>query len=402
MHNIYDASILVAPEIKMRVIGAYVGLILGLVPEGGLTRDGIPFAPGPISPPPVTERPLELGAVAKAELIRLGDLPGGRLYSYANGVSDDGRVVVGMSISARGSEAFKWTRKEGMSALPTAAGVSPREGPNGTKTWSSASLASADGSVITGTAHFGQDVSRVIRWAKQDGKDLGSLGSSKQSSLSSMSADGSIIVGTSGNSTFLWTTKAGLKVVPALTSGGIVSGNGKVVASYKGSNAILWTIGGPTTVIGPSPTRRYVPSLCAVSREGSVVVGTYEAYYDQGGRRYTTNRPFRWTAKAGMVELPLLIDSELSSAGHNASAMSAEGKVVVGETACRGRRGSQPWIWDDRNGTRDLRDLLSDLGASTAAWESMSPTGISANGKVIVGGGTLKNQNVQGWVVILP
>lgn len=47
----------------------------------------------------------------------LGDLSGGSCESRAFDVSDDGRVVVGVSVSARGEEAFRWTAKGGMVGL---------------------------------------------------------------------------------------------------------------------------------------------------------------------------------------------------------------------------------------------------------------------------------------------
>lgn len=51
----------------------------------------------------------------RGELIRLGDLPGGRFDSSARGVSADGRVVVGSSWVGVGTTApFYWTRETGM------------------------------------------------------------------------------------------------------------------------------------------------------------------------------------------------------------------------------------------------------------------------------------------------
>jgi probable HAF family extracellular repeat protein len=47
----------------------------------------------------------------------LGDLSGGSFYSYANGVSADGSVVVGRGSSANGNEAFRWTQGTGMVGL---------------------------------------------------------------------------------------------------------------------------------------------------------------------------------------------------------------------------------------------------------------------------------------------
>ena len=48
----------------------------------------------------------------------LGDLSGGSSFtSFARGVSADGTVVVGRSISVNGFEAFRWTQTDGMVGL---------------------------------------------------------------------------------------------------------------------------------------------------------------------------------------------------------------------------------------------------------------------------------------------
>ena len=56
-------------------------------------------------------------------MVGLGDLPGGGFWSSANGVSADGLVVVGSSLSAsdndpgKAYEAFRWTSSDGMVGL---------------------------------------------------------------------------------------------------------------------------------------------------------------------------------------------------------------------------------------------------------------------------------------------
>jgi probable HAF family extracellular repeat protein len=50
-------------------------------------------------------------------LVGLGDLPGGGFDSEARGVSADGSVVVGQGYSASGYEAFRWTSGGGMVSL---------------------------------------------------------------------------------------------------------------------------------------------------------------------------------------------------------------------------------------------------------------------------------------------
>src|SRR5262245_30673959 len=72
----------------------------------------------------------------------LGDLPGGEFFSDTIDVSRDGKVVIGTSrveSSQTTTEAFRWTRSEGMISLGTVGGAS-----------SEALRISADGSSIVG------------------------------------------------------------------------------------------------------------------------------------------------------------------------------------------------------------------------------------------------------------
>ena len=50
-------------------------------------------------------------------MVGLGDLPGGAIMSDAKCVSQDGNVIGGVSISANGWEAFRWTAGTGMVGL---------------------------------------------------------------------------------------------------------------------------------------------------------------------------------------------------------------------------------------------------------------------------------------------
>jgi hypothetical protein len=59
-------------------------------------------------------------------MVGLGDLPGGHFNSIANATSGDGSLVVGMSVTDVGPEAFIWDADHGMrklSEILTAAGV---------------------------------------------------------------------------------------------------------------------------------------------------------------------------------------------------------------------------------------------------------------------------------------
>src|SRR3972149_267880 len=79
----------------------------------------------------------------------LGDLAGGEYKSYAYGVSGDGSVVAGYSVSDSGREVFRWTAEGGMVSLGnayTAYGVS------------------SNGSVIVGDSYFGTSSRQAFRW----------------------------------------------------------------------------------------------------------------------------------------------------------------------------------------------------------------------------------------------
>src|SRR4030095_9797813 len=90
---------------------------------------------------------------AAPELIYLGDLPGGSVYSAARGVSADGTYVVGESSStfsgptntAAGypAQAFLWDATNGMVALSVS---------NGTYLMSSARSVTPDGKYVVGSA----------------------------------------------------------------------------------------------------------------------------------------------------------------------------------------------------------------------------------------------------------
>jgi probable HAF family extracellular repeat protein len=94
-------------------------------------------------------------AFAQAMFMGLGDLPGGFFQSEALAVSSDGSVVVGVSRSASGPEAFRWENGAmiGLGGLP------------GGEFFSRAFAASADGSVIVGSgSRAGEDSGETFIW----------------------------------------------------------------------------------------------------------------------------------------------------------------------------------------------------------------------------------------------
>ena len=111
---------------------------------------------------------LGTSAFGQATFEGLGDLPGGAVSSFAYGVSADGAVVVGFSVSASASpgnlEAFRWTADGGMVAL----GDLP-----GGRFASRAVATSADGSVVVGFSSSAESAlsqgNEAFRWTVDGG-----------------------------------------------------------------------------------------------------------------------------------------------------------------------------------------------------------------------------------------
>ena len=86
-----------------------------------------------------------------------------------------------------------------------------------------------------------------------------------------------------------------------------------------------------------------------------------------------------------------------------AHAVSADGSVVVGlSTTSSSER--QAFIWDEAGGMQNLRQLLIDaygLGDSLVGWILWEATGISADGRTIVGYGLNPLGNAEAWMVRL-
>jgi uncharacterized membrane protein len=274
--------------------------------------------------------------------------------SEAFGVSGNGSTIVGAS----GSHPFLWTQENGMQALPGLAGSDE----TGT-----ARAISADGSVIVGTSANPMIFNRVaVRWTNNSGpQPLDSISNDADfSEALAVSADGSVIVGhvyrNSHFEAFRWSEVDGALPLGALpghraSSYAIVSGDGKTIAGR--SNESLSTI----------------------------------------------TDAFMWRENLGMT----LLASRPEGIGQlEPRAMSFDGSVIVGIMIEEDPTWYvHPFIWSIELGLRDLEEyLLYDLGVDEVAdWNLGHATGISANGRVIVGyGGHAGEPDQQAWIAVIP
>jgi probable HAF family extracellular repeat protein len=338
---------------------------------------------------------------AHAEFIRLGDLPGDLFLSRAAGVSADGSVVVGASVSVSASgfqafEAFRWTSASGMVGLGFLPGFPG----------SFATAASADGSVVVG-GNLGPSMEQAFRWTQTTGMvGLGFLPGYAESRAFGVSADGSVVVGNSNTipgqggqfQAFRWTAQSGMVGLGSFLPGGLssaegVSANGGTVVgvsdSALGRQAFLWTEGGGMIALGDLPGSGFFSFAHGVSEDGSVVVGISHSA--------SGFEAFRWQAD-GMVGLGFLpgdVESE-------AFGVSADGSVIVGRgTTMDPRSDVRAFVWDTTEGMRDLRDVLISQGDDLTGWSLIESLDVSADGRSIVGRGINPAGQEEGWLARL-
>lgn len=260
-------------------------------------------------------------------------------------MSGNGSVVVGISSSANGDEAFRWTQAGGMVGLGDLAGG---------EFYSTAYDASTDGSVIVGFGRTDLSTYRAFRWTQAGG--MVNIGGSTSGSAYGVSSDGSVVVGGTDGLAFRW-TQAGGRV-----SLGDLSGGSAFSYAYD------------------------------VSSDGSVVVGQ--------GISASGTEAFRWTQAGGMVGL-----GDLSGGGFTsiANGVSGDGSTVVGygESAS----GYEAFIWDASHGMRNLQSVLTtDYGLDLAGWTLTSAQAISSDGTTIVGYG-MHGGSQEAWraqLVVVP
>lgn len=289
--------------------------------------------------------------------VLLGDLPGGTVLGASHAASTDGSVIVGSAGSANGSEAFRWSAATGMVAL----GDLPGEGAFG----STARGVSGDGSVVAGVSQravSGAAIFRAFRWTAATGiVPLGDLPGGEVFSIATdVSADGAKIVGRS--------------------------------VSAAGGEAFVWTQAGGMVGLGDLPGGDFSSGAQAISADGTTIVGIA-----QGSSGVEA---FRWTAATGMVGLGTLPSPSPSS---QANDVSGNGNVIVGIGEGAGDAASgTAFVWFPNAGMLDLREYLLAHGVEAVRdWSLAEASGVSVDGRTIVGLGVNPQGAVEGWIATI-
>ena len=342
------------------------------------------------------------GRTEAASFSFMGTLPGGK-NGLAYGVSGNGRVAVGQADRDSGTTV----------AVRRVDGVVTELGDFGSflpfETWG----ASFSGRVVAGrgSGDRGWEAFRV-----DDGEltRLGTLEDHFSSAAMGVNTDGSVVVGWSDGGSkseaFRWTPEHGMVGLGEFDFGGGaraaygVSADGAVIvgegSSTRGQGetqvreAFRWTAETGLEALGwlneatPSSTAR------DVSADGRVIVGS--SYNGQG------SEAFRWVEG----EMTGLGDLEGGAFDSFAAAVSGDGAIIVGTSATDNADGyyQDAFIWDAEHGMRNLKSLFEDeFGLDLSSWELTHATGISDDGRTIVGLGVdLDSGGTRGWVAEIP
>jgi probable HAF family extracellular repeat protein len=275
----------------------------------------------------------------------IGDLPGGVLFGRDGTVSNNGVIAATGQTEGFNGLAARWTSSTGWQTLIMNEDIG-----------SDAKDISADGSVIVGIDWNASGPNQAFRWTEATGIEY--LQGILQSHYArAVSADGTVIVGSASR----------------------FDGTRHTDESFR------WT--STTGMVGLGhPLGDFNNYATGISADGSVIVGHFNL-------TDFVRRSFRWTQDTGMVEIPLAPGLP-SHVEFIPSAISGNGSVVLGGVI----------IWDAEHGTRRLQEVLiheHGLAAAMAGWAGLEATGISTDGRVLVGSGVNPQGRREAWIANL-
>jgi len=262
----------------------------------------------------------------------------------------DGTRIVGKIASARGPlEAAIWEAASGWTGLGDVEGGS----------FASQALGvSSDTSRIVGWGSSEAGL-EAVRWVDRRPLAMGDLpGGAYHSAAALVSGDGRTIVGTG--------------------------------TSAEGPQVFVWREDTGMLGLGDLPGGRFSSEPFGMTADAAILVG--EASSAQG------IEAFRWTRETGMQGLGDLAGGEFHS---TAFATSAGGAVVVGFGTTGD--GTEAFLWDAKRGMRNLKSVLVAAGVeSVADWRLSEASGISADGRTVVGTGRNRAGDTEAWIARLP
>ena len=247
---------------------------------------------------------------------------------------------------------------------------------------------SGDGGTVLGWSEFsggGAPIRRPLLWRSSSTvpQDLGNLPGMTAGKATAANFEGTVVVGSSEPFAFSnlfhgfrWTATGGMVALPGPAGQPSmiptdISDGGSVICG-SAANIACRVTGTPDALTAQSlgVLRGMSSSLAnAVSGDGATIVGTSSSSFEE--------RPFKWTSAGGMVALPL------PSGAGRALDVSNGGDTIVGDHSIPG--GPFAVAWTTNLGFVNLNAYLDAAGVSRGGDTLETATGVSRDGRVIVG-----------------
>jgi len=220
---------------------------------------------------------------------------------------------------------------------------------------------SDDGRVIVGVAYSSALAQGIEAFREADGviAGLGGPEGSIGSVAADASADGSVVVGRSMQSGVGW-------------------------------EAFIWTEATGMTLLGSLPGETESNAL-AVSSDGKTIVG-------ETTMNTSDSKGFYWTAAEGIVSLQNIDQGIVSSYPAD---VSGDGSVIVGRSFSQIQGWTGAFIWTKKTGIRCLADVLAEQGVDVSGWKLDGASGVSDDGRTIVGSGVNPDGVQEAWIADL-
>jgi hypothetical protein len=247
--------------------------------------------------------------------------------------------------------------------------------------------------------------------ANEGGRDLGAylaVGSAPvqltaplqtNSSGYDISADGTVVGlsfddGFAGAAVaFAWTVAGGMSALPVnrpqnYSRANAISADAHVIAGWNDQDdgsrtAVIWTDGVPWDVVDADGIA--VGEASAVSGDGRFVVGS--SYFDAQGE----GGAWRWDAVNGVQRVPGM---------SFAFGVSADGRTVVGNTGFFDDPPRAPMIWREGIGTMTLADYLDEQGIAVPdGWDLSGGLGAISGDARLLGGWAFGPLGMQSFLV---
>jgi probable HAF family extracellular repeat protein len=307
-------------------------------------------------------------------------LPGAQASgkNWATAISGNGKFVVGVSDSANGKQAFRWSQSEGLTALGFLDGYTGM---------SCANAVDYYGDTIVGYCSADDTSARAFVWTPASGmQPIGNLPEGyKYQFATGVSADGSVIVGyVVGDDdehvyAFLWTLENGISYFQSVSHAYAVSADGRVIVgdiiapSYESNvfQAFRWSAGTDMVFLGARYEENPTSCAYAVSSDGNVIAGF------TGDRVTMSDISMMWTWETGLV-LMLPYFNALY-----AKSVSGDGMIIGGG----GLDGGSAFLFHRVYGYQPLYNILGyyNLLDPLGNYPPICVYGISEDGDTIAG-----------------